>query len=261
MIAVKKENNRALTSFNGLRCALSIIGICVAAISCIFSSGCSNNSASLNTANYVAGTGVAQNTNAAVFDYYTVRQNEGLSDIANRFDIKKAILIQSNRLKDPYDLHVGQRLRIPVPASAIKTGNAAELPLPRHSLLWPAKGKIVRTFAAGAAGVHNASKGIDIVGALGQDVVASGSGKVVYSGEALKGYGKTIIIKHRDNAVTVYAFARRALVHEGQTVKAGEKIAKMGSDASGAVMLHFEVRINGMPQDPLLYLQQTQQTS
>lgn len=255
-------------SLNNFWHALSVIskGVCIIGMSCMFIVGCSSNPATFNDANR-NGTGaavVAQNAGIAQFDYYTVRRGDDLAKIAAKFDVKKAALIQSNNaLKAPYKLRMGQRLRIPVPMGVLKakaTSAVALTSLPQHSLLWPAKGKVVRTFANSVASMHGGgSKGIDIAGALGQEVVASAAGKVVYSGNALKGYGRAIIIKHRDNVVTVYAFARHLLVREGQIVKAGERIAKMGSDVSGNVMLHFEVRINGTPQDPLLYLQQIQQ--
>ncbi len=113
----------------------------------------------------------------------------------------------------------------------------------------PASGKIVANFSE----VDN-RKGIDIAGKLGQDVLASAPGKVVYSGSGLRGYGKLIIIKHNKTFLSAYAHNDKILVKEGQTVSRGEKIASMGKTDSSSVKLHFEVRRLGKPVDPAKYL-------
>ncbi len=115
---------------------------------------------------------------------------------------------------------------------------------------WPAEGKILKGFQA-----QNAlSKGIDIGGKLGEPVSAAASGTVVYAGEGLRGYGKLIIIKHSDKYLSAYAHNKRLLVKEGDTVKKGEKIATMGQSGTDSVKLHFEIRYDGKPVDPLAHL-------
>ncbi len=113
----------------------------------------------------------------------------------------------------------------------------------------PASGKIVANFSE----IDN-RKGIDIAGKLGQDVLASAPGKVVYSGSGLRGYGKLIIIKHNKTYLSAYAHNDKILVKEGQTVTRGQKIAAMGKTDSSSVKLHFEVRRLGKPVDPANYL-------
>jgi lipoprotein NlpD len=95
---------------------------------------------------------------------------------------------------------------------------------------------------------------VDISGKLGQAVVASAAGKVVYSGSGLRGYGKLVIIKHNSTYLSAYAHNDQVLVKEGQTVTKGQKIAEMGSTDSDQVKLHFEIRKFGKPVDPAKFL-------
>jgi lipoprotein NlpD len=114
---------------------------------------------------------------------------------------------------------------------------------------WPAKGKVVAQFSEATS-----LKGIDIAGSAGQPVTASAGGKVVYAGSGLRGYGKLIIIKHNDAYLSAYAHNRDILVKEGQQVSKGQKIAEMGNTDTDQVKLHFEIRRQGKPVDPLRYL-------
>ena len=114
---------------------------------------------------------------------------------------------------------------------------------------WPAKGKIVAGFSEATS-----LKGIDIAGSAGQPIAASAGGKVVYAGSGLRGYGKLIIIKHNDAYLSAYAHNRDILVKEGQQVVKGQKIAEMGNTDADQVKLHFEIRRQGKPVDPLRYL-------
>lgn len=118
------------------------------------------------------------------------------------------------------------------------------------SWLWPAEGRIISNFRPN----DPARKGIDIGGKEGQAVIASASGEVVYSGSGLIGYGELIIIKHSERLLSAYAHNRKRLVAEGQKVAGGERIADMGKTDRNQAMLHFEIRLNGNPQDPLKYL-------
>ena len=114
---------------------------------------------------------------------------------------------------------------------------------------WPSKGVIVSGFSP-----SKGKKGLDIRGKLGQSVIAAASGNVVYSGSGLIGYGNLIIIKHNDTYLSAYGHNRRLLVKEGSTVKQGQKIAEMGDSSKEGVILHFEIRRDGKPVNPLSYL-------
>lgn len=113
----------------------------------------------------------------------------------------------------------------------------------------PTNGRLVAGFSE-----SDNRKGVDIVGQRGQSVVASASGKVVYSGSGLRGYGKLIIIKHNKTFLSAYAHNDQILVKEGQSVSRGQKIAEMGNSDADRVKLHFEIRKLGKPVDPAKYL-------
>jgi lipoprotein NlpD len=115
---------------------------------------------------------------------------------------------------------------------------------------WPAEGKLLKRFS----GKNGLSKGIDIGGNLGEPVLAASSGRVVYAGDGLRGYGKLIIVKHSDKFLSAYAHCRKIIVREGDEVTVGTKIAEMGSSGTNTVKLHFEIRFDGQPVDPLKYL-------
>jgi len=115
---------------------------------------------------------------------------------------------------------------------------------------WPTDGEIIGRYVAG----DQTQQGIDIGGRSGQAVIAAADGVVVYSGAGLVGYGELVIVKHSDEWLSAYAHNRRRLVAEGTKVKAGEAIAEMGRTGAVSDMLHFEIRRNGKPVDPLLYL-------
>ena len=113
---------------------------------------------------------------------------------------------------------------------------------------WPTKGKLIGSF--GDAGL----KGVDIAGRLGQPVVAAADGKVVYSGGGLIGYGELIIVKHDKQYLSAYAHNSKVLVPEGAVVKGGQQIAEMGRTGADRVKLHFEIRRNGQPVNPISFL-------
>lgn len=118
--------------------------------------------------------------------------------------------------------------------------------------VWPASGKIVAGFSEGGA------KGVDIGGRSGQPVIAAAPGKVVYSGNNLRGYGNLVIIKHNKTYLSAYAHNSLVVVKEGQSVSRGQKIAEMGKTDADSVKLHFEIRRFGKPVDPLKYLPEKQ---
>jgi lipoprotein NlpD len=114
--------------------------------------------------------------------------------------------------------------------------------------LWPAKGKVVATFNG------TTNKGIDIAGARGQAVLATAPGRVIFSGTGVRGMGKFVVIKHSEDLISVYGHNDEVLVKYGQNVSKGQKIAEMGSTDADQVKLHFEIRRNGTPVDPLTLL-------
>ncbi len=116
--------------------------------------------------------------------------------------------------------------------------------------LWPTKGRVIKNFSVGEQG----NKGIDIAGQRGQAIISTAGGTVVYSGNALRGYGNLVIVKHNDNYLSAYAHNDKLLVSEGQNVKSGQKIATMGSSGSSSVRLHFEIRYQGKSVNPKRYL-------
>ena len=115
---------------------------------------------------------------------------------------------------------------------------------------WPTQGNVIQGFSNSDGG----NKGIDISGSRGQAVKAAATGRVVYAGNALRGYGNLIIIKHNDDFLSAYAHNDKILVSDQQEVKAGQEIAKMGSTGTNAVKLHFEIRYKGKSVDPVRYL-------
>jgi lipoprotein NlpD len=117
---------------------------------------------------------------------------------------------------------------------------------------WPTRGRLYRTFNAS----DPARRGVDIVGSEGQPVYAAANGRVVYSGNGLVGYGNLVIIKHNDTYLSAYGHNRELLVVEGDEVAAGQLIAKMGKVDNDRAMLHFEIRRQGQPIDPLRLLPQ-----
>ncbi len=115
---------------------------------------------------------------------------------------------------------------------------------------WPTKGPLLSSFSDAAA----SRKGIKIAGKAGQDVIASAAGRVVYSGNGLPRYGNLLIIKHNDVYLSAYAHNQSLLVKEGDNVASGQKIATLGRTGTQRDQLHFEIRRNGKPVDPMRYL-------
>lgn len=116
--------------------------------------------------------------------------------------------------------------------------------------VWPSDGNIIATFSHSESG----NKGVDIKAPKGSPVRAAGDGKIVYAGNALRGYGNLIIIKHTDAMLSAYAYNDKLLVEEQQWVSAGQQIATVGDSGTDSVKLHFEVRYRGKSLDPLRYL-------
>jgi len=126
----------------------------------------------------------------------------------------------------------------------------ADLPGKVQKWYWPVKGKIIGYFSSSEQG----NQGIKIAGNRGDIIKAAADGRVVYAGDALRGYGNLVIIKHNDEYLSAYAHTDRILVKEKQYVSAGQTVAKMGSTGANQVMLHFEIRYHGKSVNPLRYL-------
>ncbi len=208
--------------------------------------------------------------------YYKVRAGDTLYAIAWRYGRDFRELARWNAIRPPYVIYPGQRLRLTPVARprrqktlAARTGSEERhkrerdhvkgtgervkaspdsTPVRPLKWRWPARGRILQLQSP--LGV----KGVDIRGKRGQAVLATESGEVVYSGSGLIGYGRLIIIKHNDMFLSAYAHNSSLYVKEGDHVRAGQKIAAMGSSGSDVVALHFEIRRNGKPVPPLEYL-------
>ncbi len=198
-----------------------------------------------------------------------VRRGDTLYALARIHNITPRDLAAWNGLAEPYTIYPGQALRLypggsgagrapTTVVTAPRPGTATPAPTPAPttaikssiSWRWPADGALVGKFV----GADVTKQGVDIAGTSGQPVRASAAGVVVYSGAGLVGFGELIIVKHSDQWLSAYGHNRKRLVNEGQSVKAGEQIAEMGRTGTSRDMLHFEIRYNGKPVDPLLYL-------
>lgn len=152
----------------------------------------------------------------------------------------------------PKTVKSSSRAETPTPQRSVKSSARKPPAVTRAAKIkhwtWPAKGQIVTDFAS------SGRKGVDISGRLGQPVVAAADGRVVYSGGGLRGYGELIIVKHNKRYLSAYAHNNRILVKEGDEVKIGQRIAEMGSTGTDSVRLHFEIRRDGKPVNPVRYL-------
>ncbi|AIR70867.1 murein hydrolase activator NlpD [Dickeya fangzhongdai] len=148
--------------------------------------------------------------------------------------------------------NVGKMLPTAGAATTLPTTEPTQTNTAIASWRWPTDGKVIDSFSASEGG----NKGIDIAGSRGQSVIATASGRVVYAGNALRGYGNLIIIKHNDDYLSAYAHNETMLVREQQEVKAGQQIATMGSTGTSSVRLHFEIRYKGKSVNPLRFLPQ-----
>jgi lipoprotein NlpD len=214
--------------------------------------------------------------------WYTVKRSDTLYSIAWRYGLDYKQLARWNKIDVSSPIHPGQRLRLLKPsnqavaASSTQKSNSKSTTSTKTTTqsktttkpkttainknaqfskrdpakwIWPTQGKPLNTFLASKLD----RRGIDIAGKAGQPVRAVADGKVVYSGNGLAGYGNLIIIKHSDTYLSAYAYCQERLVEEGRSVKSGKVIAKMGR-RDNIAKLHFEIRRNGKPVDPMKYL-------
>ena len=210
--------------------------------------------------------------------YYRVKRGDTLYSIALRNGQAARDLTAWNNLANPNQIEVDQLIRVVPPNADVSSSGAVVTPVrppittaqPVDStpatpttaassgavagasdsaiaLAWPARGSLINRFD------DKSNKGIDIGGKRGDAVLAADDGKVIHVGP-LRGYGNLVIIKHNDTFLTAYGNNDKVLVTEQSTVKKGQKIAEMGSTDADRVKLHFEVRRNGKPVDPMRYL-------
>lgn len=197
---------------------------------------------------------------------HVVRSGETLYSIAWSYGKDFNALARRNGILKPYVIKPGQRLQLRAAAVAVvrKKPIIAKKPRVRRPSQkpsavkwadsgrwkWPASGQVVTKY-----NVSNGRKGIDISGVHGQSVFSARSGKVVYSGNGIRGYGNLLIVKHNEEYLSAYAHNSRLLVAEGQQVKEGQKIAEIGSSGTAQeAKLHFEIRRGGQPVDPMRLL-------
>jgi lipoprotein NlpD len=200
---------------------------------------------------------------------YIVSKGDTIYSIAWQFGLDYRTLAQANHLKSPYSIYQGQRLKMtttargavkpprpanpevsPSPEKRRPSNSPVLAPAPATAWQWPAVGKLMRGYSPSLTG----NAGINIAGRLGSPVRAGLSGEIVYSGDGIRGYGNLIIIKHNRHYLSAYAYNQKILVKLGQQVHTGEQIATMGRDDAGQVMLHFEIRYDGRPVDPMGFL-------
>lgn len=187
--------------------------------------------------------------------HYRVQRGDNLYRIGLRFGQSPNTLAAWNNLRDPSKIEVGQVLRVRSTSSSKSSSRSHSTstvsPTNRLHMQWPidnGKANIIKAYNG------TSNKGIDISGVRGTPIRAAADGKVLYAAEGLRGYGKLILISHNNNTLTAYAHNDTFLVRKGQTVKAGQAIATMGSSDTDRVKLHFEVRINGKAVNPTPYL-------
>lgn len=222
---------------------------------------------------------------------HVVKPGDTLYSIAWRYGRDYRELGDANNIDPPYNIKAGQVLRLDLrgtvtegrqtasaPSAAPRAKAPPPAPRPRPSKepppqvqkapdrgqalpkqtqtvagiqwQWPHVGTVLAGFSTSG----KANKGIDIAGNAGDPVRASAAGNVVYAGNGLLGYGNLIIVNHNEHYLSAYAHNRRILVKEGEEVRAGQTIAELGSSGADRNKLHFEIRKNGNPVDPIPYL-------
>ena len=211
-------------------------------------------------------------------DYHIVEKGDTLYSIAWRYGLDYKKVASWNEISGRYTIYPGQFIRLkpatkkaqalaagPLESSRknqspksgpSKQSSKAAKPVVARKVIkakpvtwaWPTRGKLVKF------NTPTSKKGIDIAGKAGQKINAAADGDVVYSGSGLLGYGKLIIIKHNDTYLSAYAHNEKIYAKEGDTVKAGQQIATMGTGNKGRPVLHFEIRKDGTPVNPLSHL-------
>ncbi len=219
------------------------------------------------------------------FGTHVVREGETLYAIAWRYGRDFRELAADNGISSPYVITPGQKISLErtraasgsvsgatgvgdsgrVNVTKRKSSNKSSKNVTKIKKLkdvkdikwqWPHLGPILAKYriSANANSQSDINKGIDIGGVEGDPVYAAASGEVVYAGSGLLGYGNLVIINHSTRYLSAYAHNRRILVQEGQTITAGQRIAELGRSGTDKPKLHFEIRKDGKPVNPLQYL-------
>ena len=213
-----------------------------------------------------------RNTQAA--DEHIVQRGESLYSIARRYRMNFRELARINNIFAPYSIFPGQRLKVQkywttraisqsdqgggscsqinqaIKKESVKNTKAAAIHSSSLAWKWPVSGRTIIPFSL----MGRVNKGIDIYGELGEPVRAAAGGRVIYTGEGLGRHGKLVIIKHNNSYLSAYSYNRDLFVSEGDLVKASQKIAEIGSTGTMEPRLHFEIRRNGKPVNPMGYL-------
>jgi len=195
--------------------------------------------------------------------FHRVQKGESLYSIAWRYGWDYRVLAVANGIRSPYIIYPGQKIKLSVKSSPTAIGKVDPVKSKRHPASqqqpvittrlkwsWPTQGQLMGRFSGAQVG----NKGIDIKGRAGDPVRAAAGGRVVYAGNGLTGYGNLLIVKHNDTYLSAYAHNKVLFKKEQEKVKAGEIIAEIGSTGAKSSRLHFEIRKNGKPVDPLRYL-------
>ncbi|MBV1877744.1 MAG: peptidoglycan DD-metalloendopeptidase family protein [Pseudomonadales bacterium] len=197
---------------------------------------------------------------------HQVVKGDTLYSIAFTYGIDFKRLAAANGIKPPYIIHPEQNIRLFIKGARKKkerqkivakrsstntrAATKSESQYSNINWRWPIDGKVVRGFAL----TGKINKGVDIRARLGESVNSAADGVVVYAGGGLRGYGKLVIVKHSDSFLSAYGHNRIILVKEGDKVKGGDIVAEIGSSGLNQQMLHFEIRRDGKPEDPMFYL-------
>ena len=234
-----------------------------AAVSTVILSGCASKPQIHNATRY-----------AAAPDFYTVRSGDTLSGIAGRYGLSYVSIADMNDIAPPYRIYVGQSIRLKNSGSrraastqamaqtapiqrqtvALPKNNAAQtvktapaVSAQSSSMRWvkPSSGPVI-----GAFNLASNVKGTRYGGNTGDPVLAAADGQVVYAADGLKEYGNLILLKHINGYITAYAHNSKMNVKSGENVRAGQKIAEMGSSGTTRTMLEFQVCLDGKPVNP-----------
>lgn len=182
--------------------------------------------------------------------YHIVKKGDTLWRISNRYHVDIEDIAKANRIYNPKQLAVGQKLFIPRASSSAPPKRVHTSKI--EDFIWPVKGKVVSRFGKKLLKKNN---GIDIKTEEGSDIIAIASGRVIFSERGPDGYGKMIIIKHGGGFVSLYANNNENLVKMNQYVSQGQRIARVGIPKnSNEPILHLEIRKNRIPRNPLYYL-------